>query len=79
MVGSPLRLFFDLEAQSKIIMSVEWFKEDTENNRVFAFHDKEGNFDVYIRALRDDDGKLIGFYSYHEYRTPESGKEYDLD
>lgn len=30
-------------------------------------------------ALRDDAGKLIGYYEKHEYRNRETMKIYDLD
>jgi hypothetical protein len=29
-------------------------------------------------ALRDDAGKLIGYYEKHEFRNPETMKMYDL-
>ena len=34
-------------------------------------NDKE-NKDVYMVALRDDDGTLIGYYEKHEYRNRET-------
>lgn len=33
---------------------------------------------VYMVALRDDAGKLIGYYEKHEYRNRETMKIYDL-
>ena len=33
--------------------------------------DDEENKDVYMVALRDDDGTLIGYYEKHEYRNRE--------
>lgn len=79
MYGTSIHCYFDEEAFSQLDMSVEWFKEDKNNNRVFAFHDDNDNQDVYIRAIRDQNGDLIGFFNYHEFRDPEKGKEYDLD
>ena len=73
MTGTSMRRYFNED------MSIEWFKEGLDNNQVFAFHDDNGNQDVYIRAIRNADKELIGFFDYHEYRDPEQGKEYDLD
>lgn len=78
-VGSSLRVCFDEESQSKIDMSVEWFKEGKANNKVFAFHKDEDNSDVYIKAVRDSEDRLIGFYNYIMPRSTETGKAYDLD
>lgn len=33
---------------------------------------------VYMVALRDDAGQLIGYYEKHEYRSRETMKIYDL-
>lgn len=77
--GVSVRIYFNEETLSKIDMSVEWFKEDVNNNKVFSYHIDEGNQDVYIRAIRDDEKNLIGFFNYHEFRDPEIGKQYDVD
>ena len=42
-----------------------------------SFNPKE-NKDVYMVALRDDDGNLIGYYEKHEYRNNETMKKYDF-
>ena len=56
---------------------VEWFKEDKSNNRVYTFHNVKENKDVYMVALRNDNGELIGYYEKHEYRNAETAKIYD--
>lgn len=33
---------------------------------------------VYMVALRDDAGQLIGYYEKHEYRNRETMEVYDL-
>lgn len=33
---------------------------------------------VYMVALQDDAGKLIGYYEKHEYRNRETMKLYDI-
>lgn len=77
--GASLRLYFNEEDLSKLDMTIEWFKEAPCNNKVFAFHDDAENKDVYIRAIRDEQGGLIGFFNYHEFREPEKGKQFDMD
>ena len=37
--GKLLETLMDEEMMSKVRMSIEWFKEDKKNSRVFAFHD----------------------------------------
>lgn len=77
--GKLLSTYMDEEMMSKVVMTVEWFKEDKKNNKVFAFHDKKNNMDMYILAIRNTNDELIGFYGRREDRTPDSGKEFDLD
>ncbi len=77
--GKLLESFIDEEMLSKVVMSIEWFKEDVKNNKVFALHDKKNNMDMYILAIRNTNGELIGFYGRREDRTPDQGKMFDLD
>lgn len=77
--GSSIRATMSEEIISKIDISVEWFKEDKNNNKVFCYHDKNDNSDIYIKALRDSEGELIGFYNLVLSRMTETGKPYDLD
>ncbi|WP_295073338.1 hypothetical protein [Ruminococcus sp.] len=77
--GKLLSTLMDEEMMSKVDMSVEWFKEDRKNNKVFAFHDDTNNMDMYILAIRNTKGELIGFYGRREDRTPDQGKIFDLD
>ena len=35
--------------------------------------------DVYMIALRNDEGELIGYYEKHEYRNIETMKLYDME
>lgn len=43
-----------------------------DNNIMYTYRNDEENKDVYMVALRDDDGTLIGYYEKHEYRNRES-------
>lgn len=79
LTGKLLETYMDDEMMSKVVMSVEWFKEDKNNNKVFALHDDHNNMDMYILAIRNSKSELIGFYGRREDRTPDSGKLFDLD
>lgn len=59
---------------------VEWFRKDKNNNVVYTFHNTKGDndYDVYMIALRDENGELMGYYEKHENRIHESMKLYDL-
>lgn len=58
---------------------VSWFQESAEHNRIYTFRNEKENKDVYMIALRDETGKLIGYYEKHEYRNVETGKAYQFD
>ncbi|MBE6837248.1 MAG: fatty acid/phospholipid synthesis protein PlsX [Ruminococcus sp.] len=63
----------------KINRVVDWFKIDKNNNRIFTFHNKKENKDVYMIALRDEKGDLIGYYEKHEYRNKETNSLYGMN
>ena len=77
--GKLLESLMDEEMMSKVVMSVEWFKEDKKNNKVYALHDSKHNVDMYILAIRKHNEKLIGFYGRREDRNPDRGRQFDLD
>jgi PAS domain-containing protein len=56
----------------------DWFQADASHNLMYTFHNERQNKDVYIVALRDDAGTLIGYYEKHEYRNPETMRMYDF-
>ncbi len=57
---------------------VAWFGESKQNNMIYTFFNAKDNKDVYMVALRDDDGTLIGYYEKHEYRNKETASVYDF-
>lgn len=59
------------KANEMIDKVVSWFRESTDNNIMYTFRNDKENKDVYMVALRDDDGTLIGYYEKHEYRNRE--------
>ena len=50
---------------------------DCHNEKSREMIQKE-NKDVYMVALRNDSGDLIGYYEKHEYRNRETMKMYDI-
>lgn len=63
------------EAIKKI---VNWFSESSEHNRIFTFHNEKQNKDVYMIALRDEKGVLVGYYEKHIFRDRETASAYDF-
>lgn len=55
-----------------------WFRENKENNIVYTFYNEKENKDVYMVALRDESGKLIGYYEKHEIRNRETEQPYNF-
>lgn len=55
-----------------------WFEESKSNNMIYTFRNEKMNKDVYMVALRDEEGKLIGYYEKHEMRNVETAKPYDF-
>ena len=78
LLGRKLTDCHNAESNAAIERVLAWFRADKLHNRVFTFRNDKENKDVYMIALRDPSGGLIGYYEKHEYRTPETGKRYDL-
>lgn len=57
---------------------VRWFAKDKHNNRVHTMFLPKENLDVYMIALRDDAGNLLGYYEQQIFRTPDDTPLYDL-
>ena len=78
LVGKSLMGCHSPESQELITRVLAWFAESPDNNIIFESRNEEENKDVYMVALRDDEGKLIGYYEKHEYRNHETKKFYDF-
>ena len=57
---------------------VEWFAANRSHNIIYTSHNEKENKDVYMVALRDENGELIGYYEKHEYRDPETAQRYNF-
>ena len=78
LVGKNLKECHNAESNEKIERVLAWFSESKDNNTVYTYRNDKENKDVYMVALRDSDGKLIGYYEKHEYRNREVLKLYDM-
>ena len=79
LVGSNLLDCHNGKSGEIINKVVDWFKEDKEHNRIYTYHNEKENKDVYMVALRDEAGELIGYYEKHEYRNRETQPLYHFE
>ncbi len=78
LVGKSLLACHGEKSAKRIEEVIAWFRAKKENNRIYTFYNEKENKDVYMVALRDGEGSLIGYYEKHEYRDRETGKFYDF-
>ena len=78
LTGKPILDCHNDKANEMIKRVVEWFAADRSHNKVYTFRNDKENKDVYMIALRNDSGELIGYYEKHEYRDAENMKKYEL-
>lgn len=76
LVGKSLLDCHNARSNEIIKKVVAWFGESIEHNRIYTFHNDKENKDVYMIALRDEAGTLIGYYEKHEYRNRETEEFY---
>lgn len=76
LVGKSLLNCHNEKSIAMIHKVLDWFGESEEHNRIFSFRNEKENRDVYMIALRDEDGTLIGYYEKHEYRDVETQQPY---
>ncbi len=75
-VGQSIFACHNRQSEELIRQVVDWFAESTEHNRIYTFHNEKENRDVYMIALRDEAGTLIGYYEKHECRNAETEAMY---
>jgi PAS domain-containing protein len=78
LTGKSIKLCHPAAANERIDRVLAWFLASRDNNLVYTFRNEEENKDVYMVALRDGDGTLIGYYEKHEYRNRETAPLYDI-
>lgn len=78
LVGKSLMDCHNAQSGAMIEKVTAWFLQSAEHNMIYTFHNEKENKDVYMVALRDEDGALIGYYEKHEYRDVETSAPYDF-
>lgn len=78
LVGKSLLECHNPQSNEMIRKVVAWFAQAQSHNIIYTYHNEKENKDVYMVALRDGVGTLIGYYEKHEYRTVETMPRYDF-
>lgn len=79
LVGKSIFDCHNEKSNEMIKKVVAWFSENADNNIIYTFHNEKQNKDVYMVALRNESGELIGYYEKHEYRNRETENFYNFD
>lgn len=79
LVGKNLLDCHNAQSKERMKEVLSWFLESREHNIVYTFYNEKENKDVYMVALRDEAGSLIGYYEKHEYRNRETEERYKLE
>lgn len=78
LIGRSLLECHNPQSNERIEEVVSWFKESSDNNMIYTYFNEKENKDVYMVALRNEAGELIGYYEKHEYRNRETSQFYEL-
>ena len=78
LIGKNLLNCHNSRSINLIEKTLMWFRENKENNIVYTSYNEKENKDVYMVALRDESGDLIGYYEKHEIRSRETEKPYNF-
>ncbi len=76
--GQSLKNCHNADSNCKIDQVVAWFAKSKDHNTVYTYRNDQENKDVYMVALRDQQGRLIGYYEKHEYRDRETAPLYEM-
>ncbi len=66
LTGKSLKNCHNEKSNELIDKVVDWFRKSADNNIVYTYNNEKENKDVYMVALRDENGELIGYYEKHE-------------
>lgn len=78
LIGRSLLACHNDKSKEMIKRVVDWFAADKDHNIVHTFFNEKQQKDIYMIALRAEDGHLIGYYEKHEFRNRETMPFYDL-
>lgn len=69
LVGKSLLSIHNAECVFKITEVAHWFSMSSKNNIVRTFYNEKTDSDIYMIAIRDELGNLIGFSEKQEKRN----------
>ncbi len=78
LVGTSLLDCHGPQSGEQIKRVAAWFAESQDHNILYTVHNEKENKDVFMVALRDAEGGLIGYYEKHEHRNPYEGNPYQF-
>ena len=78
LVGKNLMGCHNPASGEKILQVLQWFEASPENNRVHTYYNEGENKDIYMVALRNEAGTLIGYYEQHLYRNRDMTPLYEM-
>lgn len=78
LIGTNLLSCHNARSINLIEKTILWFRENRENNIIYTSYNEKENKDVYMVALRDENGNLIGYYEKHEIRNRETESPYNF-
>ena len=78
LLGKSLLQCHNEASKANIYRVLNWFRADAAHNRVHTFYSTQENTDVYMVALRDESGALIGYYEKHECRSRDESSFYEI-
>lgn len=79
LLGKNLMDCHNSQSGQMIRRVLDWFEADRSHNRVHTAYNEQENKDVYMVALRNEQGALIGYYEKHEYRQRDPAPFYSMD
>lgn len=78
LLGKSVLCCHGAKSVERIEQVLAWFREDVSHNRVHTIFVEKDALDVYMIALRADDGTLIGYYEKQESRIRDESPLYDI-
>ena len=79
LVGKSLMACHKPASREAIERILAWFRVDKGNNCVHTMYLPKEKLDVYVIALRDDNGELIGYYEQQIFREPDPAPLYAMN
>lgn len=78
LIGRSIKLCHNAHSNERIDEVMAWFEADVSHNIMYLYHKADECMDAYMVALRDDSGKLIGYYEKHCIRCRETAEPYNF-